>query len=65
MVFGRRNGGESGVSAARDREKEQVVQSSLVQFVMMGIFFGVIALIPILWFVLGIKSYGTGDYHQP
>jgi hypothetical protein len=32
---------------------------------MMGIFFGVIVLIPILWFVLGIKSYGTGDYHQP
>jgi len=46
-------------------QKEQIVQSSLVQFVMMGIFFGVIALIPILWYVLGIKSYGTGDYHQP
>jgi hypothetical protein len=25
----------------------------------------VIAFIPAAWFVLGLKSYGTGDYHQP
>jgi biopolymer transport protein ExbB/TolQ len=37
----------------------------LVQYVLMAIFFGVIAAIPVMWYLLGIKSYGTGDYHQP
>jgi hypothetical protein len=36
-----------------------------VQYILMAIFFGVIAIIPIGWYLLGIKSYGTGDYHQP
>ncbi len=29
------------------------------------LFLGVIAAIPILWFVVGRKTYGTGDYRQP
>jgi hypothetical protein len=41
------------------------MQSGYVQFALMVVFFGVIAAIPIGWFLLGIKSYGTGDYHQP
>jgi len=36
-----------------------------VQYVLMAIFFGVIVAIPTLWFLVGIKTYGTGDYHQP
>jgi ABC-type Na+ efflux pump permease subunit len=39
--------------------------SSLTQYVLMAIFFGVIFALPVAWFALGIKSYGTGDYHQP
>jgi hypothetical protein len=31
----------------------------------MVVFAGVILAIPTGWFLLGIKSYGTGDYHQP
>jgi len=41
------------------------MQNGYVQFALMAVFFGVIAAIPIGWFLLGIKSYGTGDYHQP
>jgi hypothetical protein len=39
--------------------------SGYVQYALMAVFFGVIAFIPAAWFVLGLKSYGTGDYHQP
>jgi hypothetical protein len=39
--------------------------SGYTQYILMAIFFGVIAFIPAAWFVLGLKSYGTGDYHQP
>ena len=39
--------------------------SPLTQFILMGVFFGVIAAIPIAWYLLGLKTYGTGDYHQP
>ena len=41
------------------------MQPQVVQYVLMAIFFGVLAVIPILWYVVGIKTYGTGDYHQP
>lgn len=37
----------------------------LTQFVLMGIFFLVIVAVPAAWYLLGIKTYGTGDYHQP
>jgi hypothetical protein len=37
----------------------------IVQYVLMGVFFSVIAAVPIAWFLLGLKTYGTGDYHQP
>jgi hypothetical protein len=37
------------------------VEPMLTQYVLMGIFFGVI----VGWYLLGIKSYGTGDYYQP
>ncbi len=37
----------------------------LTQYVMMAIFFAVIAAVPIGMYLLGIKTYGTGDYHQP
>ena len=37
----------------------------LANFLLMVLFFGVIAAIPVLWFCVGIKTYGTGDYHQP
>jgi hypothetical protein len=39
--------------------------SPLTQYVLMGIFFGVIGAVPLAWFLLGLKTYGTGDYHQP
>ena|GEM_PF-1969462 len=38
---------------------------SIANFLLMVVFFGVIFAIPVLWYVLGIKTYGTGDYHQP
>jgi hypothetical protein len=41
------------------------MQNGYTQFVLMIVFFGVIAFIPTAWFLLGLKSYGTGDYHQP
>jgi hypothetical protein len=31
----------------------------------MGVFFAVIGAVPIAWYFLGLKTYGTGDYHQP
>jgi hypothetical protein len=37
----------------------------LANYLLMVLFFAVIAAIPILWFLVGIKTYGTGDYHQP
>ncbi len=37
----------------------------IANFLLMGLFFGVIVAIPVLWFLVGIKTYGTGDYHQP
>jgi len=53
-------------SAFAARTKEEVIMTSgYVQYVLMAVFFGVIAFIPAAWFVLGLKSYGTGDYHQP
>jgi ABC-type Na+ efflux pump permease subunit len=41
------------------------VQSQWVQYGLMVVFFGVLAAIPALWLIVGIKTYGTGDYHQP
>lgn len=41
------------------------MQPPIVQFVLIAIFFGVIVAIPTLWYLVGIKTYGTGDYHQP
>jgi hypothetical protein len=41
------------------------VEPMLTQYVLMGIFFGVVVAIPVGWYLLGIKSYGTGDYYQP
>jgi hypothetical protein len=37
----------------------------IANFLLMVVFFGVIAVIPIAWFLVGLKTYGTGDYHQP
>ncbi len=37
----------------------------IANFLLMVLFFGVIVAIPVLWFLVGIKTYGTGDYHQP
>lgn len=37
----------------------------IANFLLMVLFFGVIVVIPVLWFLVGIKTYGTGDYHQP
>jgi hypothetical protein len=45
--------------------EENHMTDGLVQYVLMIVFFGVIAFVPIGWFLLGLKSYGTGDYHQP
>ena len=33
--------------------------------ILMIVFGGVIGLIPALWLIVGIKTYGTGDYYQP
>jgi len=44
---------------------ELFVQSQLTQYVLMGIFFSVFALVGLGWYFVGIKTYGTGDYHQP
>jgi hypothetical protein len=41
------------------------MQNGYVQFTLMAIFFGVLVAVPVGWYLLGIKSYGTGDYHQP
>jgi hypothetical protein len=41
------------------------MNSELVDYILMVVFAGVILAIPTGWFLLGIKSYGTGDYHQP
>jgi nitrogen fixation protein FixH len=41
------------------------MQSQLTNYVLMAIFFGVIVAVPVMWYLLGIKTYGTGDYHQP
>jgi hypothetical protein len=29
------------------------------------VFLAVLVAIPVLWYVVGIKTYGTGDYRQP
>ena len=39
--------------------------SGFIQYGLMAVFFGVIIFIPAAWIALGLKSYGTGDYHQP
>ncbi|GAC1459197.1 MAG: hypothetical protein NVS3B17_04940 [Vulcanimicrobiaceae bacterium] len=44
---------------------EPLMQSQLTQFVLMAVFFGVLVAVPVLWYLVGIKTYGTGDYHQP
>ncbi|MGP6188478.1 MAG: hypothetical protein ACLPSH_00020 [Vulcanimicrobiaceae bacterium] len=36
-----------------------------VQTLMAAFFLGTIAVIPIGWYFLGRKTYGTGDYNQP
>ncbi|GAC1307704.1 MAG: hypothetical protein NVSMB19_20600 [Vulcanimicrobiaceae bacterium] len=41
------------------------MQSQLTQYLLMLVFFGVLVAIPTLWLLVGIKTYGTGDYHQP
>ena len=37
----------------------------VANYLLMVLFFAVIVAIPTLWFLVGIKTYGTGDYHQP
>ncbi len=37
----------------------------LAQWLMMVLWLAVIVAIPVGWFLVGLKSYGTGDYHQP
>ncbi len=44
---------------------EATVQSQLTNLILMGVFFGVLGAVPVMWYLLGIKTYGTGDYHQP
>ena len=44
---------------------EAALQSQLTNFILMGVFFGVLGAVPVMWYLLGIKTYGTGDYHQP
>ena len=34
-------------------------------FLLMVVFFGVTAAIPLAWFLVGLNTYGTGDYPQP
>jgi len=41
------------------------MNSQLVDYLLMVVFFGIIGIIPTLWFLVGLKTYGTGDYHQP
>ncbi|GAC1309352.1 MAG: hypothetical protein NVS2B3_06830 [Vulcanimicrobiaceae bacterium] len=41
------------------------MENPIAQFGLMAVFFGVLVAIPTLWFLVGIKTYGTGDYHQP
>jgi hypothetical protein len=41
------------------------MNSQLADYLLMVVFFGVLAAIPTLWYLVGIKTYGTGDYHQP
>ena len=41
------------------------MDNGFVQYGVMVVFFLVIAAIPAGMYLLGIKSYGTGDYHQP
>jgi hypothetical protein len=46
-------------------EAEACMNSQLVDYLLMVVFFGIIGIIPTLWFLVGLKTYGTGDYHQP
>jgi ABC-type Na+ efflux pump permease subunit len=39
--------------------------TNISHWLLMVVFFGVLFAIPILWYVVGIKTYGTGDYWQP
>ena len=48
-----------------ESQKESAMQNGFVQYGLMVVFFGVIAAIPSGWYLLGIKTYGTGDYYQP
>ena len=41
------------------------MENPIAQVGLMAVFFGVFALIPTLWLLVGLKTYGTGDYHQP
>ncbi len=43
----------------------ETATNPIVQYVLMGVFFAAIAVIPVAWYFLGVKTYGTGDYHQP
>ena len=43
----------------------ETATNPFTQYVLMGIFFAVIAAVPVAWYLLGLKTYGTGDYHQP
>ena len=36
-----------------------------MQYWIMALFLAVIVAIPLLWFAVGRKTYGTGDYRQP
>ncbi len=37
----------------------------LSHYLLLILFAGVVVAIPTLWLVLGLKTYGTGDYYQP
>jgi hypothetical protein len=43
----------------------EAVVNPFVPYILMGVFFAVIGAVPIAWYLLGLKTYGTGDYHQP
>jgi hypothetical protein len=43
----------------------EAVSNPFIPYILMGVFFAVIAAVPIAWYFLGLKTYGTGDYHQP
>ncbi len=42
-----------------------MIQSQLSNYLLLVVFAGAIGVIPVLWYFLGVKTYGTGDYHQP